>query len=151
MIAAGAPLPEVDLASVHGERVRSADRVGTTLVLVLATHRSVGRLDDWYAALTDALAGDPVEVLPVGILDGLPTFVPESAVRARLKQKSHAPVLMDTGGALARRLGIDADGAFVVVVGPDHVVRFAGDDLDPAAWAAIRAAVRAAPGTGTAT
>ncbi|MEM8531126.1 MAG: redoxin domain-containing protein [Chloroflexota bacterium] len=132
MITVGSPLPEFALEDVHGDRLHSGDFTQQWIVLLFATQQSIKMIDEWYNTLVETFPKEQVATLAIAILNQLPSFVPESAIKVRLKQKTKTPLLMDMKGNVAMRFGIVEDGAYIVVVEPGQTITFTGTTLDSA-------------------
>lgn len=77
-------------------------------------------LPKWLEALAPRL-GDSVGLYGIIHPDGLPFFVPKSAVRSKLKERvAQTPVLIDFDGKIYRHFGFPKKNAVAVrVLGPD--------------------------------
>ena len=110
------------LSDQFGRVHDAAEYRGRAMILVGAGRggRSVGTA--WVETLrglqTDSAAAAAVAVVAVADLRGVPRLLRRVA-RGRFPADRRRAVLLDWDGALARRLGFDAERCAIVLVGPD--------------------------------
>lgn len=124
MIAIDTPMPNFSLENVLGKTVSLGDFAQVPVILLFSTQQSIKVVDEWYQQLQKKFSSDVVGIIPIGVLNKLPSFVPPSAIKVRLKKQSSSPLLLDIKGTIAKQFGITEDGAYVVVADASHVIRF---------------------------
>ena len=129
MIGIDEALPQFSLENVLGETISLKDLTKKPVILLFSTQKFVKSLDEWYQRLANGFSADEINIVPIGVLNKLPSFVPSSAIKVRLKKETKAPILMDMKGEVAKQFQITEDGAYIIVADKSHTVRKAEMEL----------------------
>ena len=129
MIGIDDALPQFSLENVVGEDISLKDFAKKPVVILFSTQKFVSSLDEWYQTLSQKFSANEISVIPIAILNKLPSFVPSSAIKVRLKKETSAPILMDINGNVAKQFQITEDGAYLFVADGLHKVRTAESEL----------------------
>jgi len=152
--AAPSPLAGLTLDDQRGRAWRLDELTGVPVVIVVGDRATQADATRWGEALGEAREAvlapwrspGAVTVLSIARLPDVPTLLRATVVRLlpppAAESRRSSPLLLDWGGRLAARLGLDDDAAAVVVLGPAHDERArASGAPDDAALARLLAAI----------